>query len=366
MIKHFLQRFMMGISLAALAACGSAPYTPVATQAEPIDATAYVPKVDSFVVLLDTSGSMKNDNEGRPKIYSAEDFVASFNNAVPPLDFKAGMVTYGKGSTGTCIGYGVATTIYGLAPYNATNFGNALGAIECAASTTPIAAAIDTTTAMLVEEMGPTAVIIVSDFNWNDPAAVEAAVAGLKAQHGNNICLHTVKVGDDAVGAEIIASITDSAGCDSSARSGDLSSGAAMSSYVAGTLLERLDVPMQYEKHVVSALTLFDFNKAILKEEGKAELLNLAALIKSQGASVGDIDVIGHTDSVGSDVYNQRLSVRRAVAVRNYLVSVGVDSGLIDVIGMGEREPVASNETAEGRARNRRVEVHVGTTRAIK
>jgi OOP family OmpA-OmpF porin len=366
MVKHFLQRIMIGISLAALAACGSAPYTPVATQAEPIDVTAYAPKVDSFVVLLDTSGSMKNDDEGRPKIYSAEDFVASFNNAVPPLDFKAGMVTYGKGSTGTCIGYGVATTIYGLAPYNATNFGNALGAIECAASTTPIAAAIDSTAGMLVEEMGPIAVIIVSDFNWNDPAAVEVAVANLKAQHGNNVCLHTVKVGDDTVGAEIISSITDVAGCDSAVRSGDFSSGAAISNYVVRTLLAPLDIPLQYEKHVISALTLFDFNKTFLKEQGKAELLNLAALIRSQGASVGDIDVIGHTDSVGSDAYNQGLSVRRAAVVQNYLVRVGVDSGLIDVMGMGKRQPVASNETAEGRAKNRRVEVHVGTKRAVK
>lgn len=365
MIKHCLQRFMMGVFLAALAACGSAPYTPVATQVEPVDVTAYAPKVDSFIVLLDTSGSMKNDAEGRPKIYSAEDFVASFNSAVPPLDFKAGMVTYGKGSTGTCIGYGVATTIYGLAPYNAADFGGALGAIECAASTTPIAAAIDATTEMLVEEVGPIALIIVSDFNWNEPAAVEAAVAKLKAQHGNNVCLHTVKVGDDAVGAEIISSITDVSGCDSAARSGDFASGAAISNYVAQTLLERLELPLQYEKYVISALTLFDFNKTILKEQGKSELQNLAARINSKGASVKDIDVIGHTDSVGSDAYNQRLSVRRAAVVRNYLVRQGVDPRLIDVIGEGERQPVANNETAEGRARNRRVEVHVGTMREV-
>ena len=81
---------------------------------------------------------------------------------------------------------------------------------------------------------------------------------------------------------------------------------------------------------------------------------------------VKDIDIIGHTDSIGSDAYNMRLSERRAMAVRNFLVSEGVNSSIIGVSGMGERQPVASNDTDEGRALNRRVEVLVGTARPIK
>jgi OOP family OmpA-OmpF porin len=90
------------------------------------------------------------------------------------------------------------------------------------------------------------------------------------------------------------------------------------------------------------------------------ELHKLGAEIKGQGMLVGDIDVVGHTDSVGSDDYNQRLSVRRAMAVKQYLVSQGINGGIIDVIGMGERQPVATNDTAAGRAMNRRVDILIG------
>jgi adhesin transport system outer membrane protein len=117
-----------------------------------------------------------------------------------------------------------------------------------------------------------------------------------------------------------------------------------------------------YETHTISANMLFDFNSSTLQEEGKAELHKLDEQIKSQGMTVHDIDVVGHTDSVGTEAYNQTLSERRAHAVKNYMMSEGIDSSLIDVMGEGELEPVATNQTDEGRAQNRRVEIHVGTT----
>ena len=361
MFKNPLAGVLMAASIVLLAACSRTPYAPTSATTEPLNATMYAPKVESFVVLLDTSGSMKQDYDGRTKIHSAQDLVASFNTAVPPLDFQSGLVTFGKGSS-SCIGYGVATTIYGMASYQSADFADALGSIKCAASTTPIADALDTTTGLLDTETGPAAVIIVSDFKWKDPATVQNAVDALKAAHGSNVCLHTVKIGDDTSNDALIANIINSAGCDSAVNAGDIASAAAMSTYVADTLMG----PLQYEKHTVSATALFEFDKSILKEAGKAELHNLGEYIKSQGMSVGDIDVIGHTDSVGSAGYNQRLSVRRATAVRDYLVSEGIDSAIVDVSGMGEADPLASNETDAGRAQNRRVEIHVGTSRPSK
>ena len=363
MFRKPVQSLMIALSLAALAACGSSPYTPVATKGEPIDATVYTKKVNSFVVLLDTSGSMKTEDAGRARIYTAEDFVASFNSAVPPLDYEAGLVIFGKGSSSACTGYGVAKTLYGLEPYSSADFASALGSIKCAASTTPIADAIDSATGMLTEETGPIAVIIVSDFNWNDPAAVEASIAALKAAHPNNICLHTVKIGDDTAHDALISSLTTKGGCDSAVGAGDIATGAAMNTYVENTLLTALDKPLHYERHTVSAQALFDFDKSILKPQGKAELQNLGREIKSQGLKVGDIDVVGHTDNIGTDAYNQGLSERRAKAVRDYLVSEGVNPAIIDSMGMGERDPVASNDTEAGRAMNRRVDVMVGTSR---
>jgi len=115
-----------------------------------------------------------------------------------------------------------------------------------------------------------------------------------------------------------------------------------------------------YEKVTISATALFDFNKATLKPEGKTAIRELADKIKTKGAQVVDIDVIGHTDSVGPEEYNQQLSIRRATSVKDFMVSEGIDAGIIDVSGQGELNPVASNSTAEGRALNRRVEIQIG------
>jgi OOP family OmpA-OmpF porin len=115
-----------------------------------------------------------------------------------------------------------------------------------------------------------------------------------------------------------------------------------------------------YEKMTVSAEALFDHDKSALKPEGKEALQELGDSIKARGARVVDIDVIGHTDSDGTEEYNQALSERRARSVADYLISEGVDPSIIDVSGQGELNPVASNATREGRALNRRVDVHVG------
>ena len=71
------------------------------------------------------------------------------------------------------------------------------------------------------------------------------------------------------------------------------------------------------------------------------------------------VDVYGHTDSTGSDAYNQTLSERRAVAVADYLVSRGVEGARLETLGYGETQPIASNDTVEGRAQNRRVEIKI-------
>lgn len=71
------------------------------------------------------------------------------------------------------------------------------------------------------------------------------------------------------------------------------------------------------------------------------------------------VDVYGHTDSTGSDAYNQTLSERRAVAVADYLVSRGVEPARLETLGYGETQPIASNDTVEGRAQNRRVEIKI-------
>jgi OOP family OmpA-OmpF porin len=120
--------------------------------------------------------------------------------------------------------------------------------------------------------------------------------------------------------------------------------------------------PPAATKVTYAADAFFDFDKAVLKPEGKAKLDDLVGKVK--GINLEVIIAVGHTDSVGTDTYNQKLSVRRAEAVKAYLVSKGIEKNRVYTEGKGEKQPVADNKTAEGRAKNRRVEIEVVGTRA--
>ena len=117
-------------------------------------------------------------------------------------------------------------------------------------------------------------------------------------------------------------------------------------------------------KVTYAADAFFDFDKSVIKPEGKAKLDDLVGKIKDINLEV--IIAVGHTDSVGSDSYNQKLSVRRSEAVKAYLVSKGIEKNRVYTEGKGEKQPVADNKTAEGRAKNRRVEIEVVGTSATK
>jgi OmpA-OmpF porin, OOP family len=122
--------------------------------------------------------------------------------------------------------------------------------------------------------------------------------------------------------------------------------------------------PPAATKVTYAADAFFDFNKSVIKPEGKAKLDDLVGKIKDINLEV--IIAVGHTDSVGSDAYNQKLSIRRSEAVKAYLVSKGIEKNRVYTEGKGEKQPVADNKTAEGRAKNRRVEIEVVGTRANK
>lgn len=115
-------------------------------------------------------------------------------------------------------------------------------------------------------------------------------------------------------------------------------------------------------KITLQADTLYDFDKATLKPEGKATLDKIARDLGKIKLEV--IIAVGNTDSVGTDAYNMALGQRRAQSVKAYLVSKGVDGSRIYTESKGKSNPVASNATAEGRAKNRRTDIEVVGTAA--
>lgn len=122
--------------------------------------------------------------------------------------------------------------------------------------------------------------------------------------------------------------------------------------------------PVAATKVTYAADAFFDFDKATLKPEAKSKLDDLAS--KIAGLNLEVVIAVGHTDSVGSDAYNQKLSLRRSEAVKAYLESKGIEKNRIYTEGKGEKQPVADNKTADGRAKNRRTEIEVVGTRTKK
>lgn len=126
----------------------------------------------------------------------------------------------------------------------------------------------------------------------------------------------------------------------------------------APTMAARAPIEPNAVKVTLAGETLFDFDKSVIKPTGKAMLDALIAKMNTE-LKVEVIIVVGHTDSVGTDAYNQKLGMRRANAVKAYFISKGIEANRVYAESKGEKQPVADNKTAQGRAKNRRVEIEV-------
>jgi outer membrane protein OmpA-like peptidoglycan-associated protein len=129
---------------------------------------------------------------------------------------------------------------------------------------------------------------------------------------------------------------------------------AALEDELPGATVERVGEGIQV---TFDSGILFDFDSYALRAPARENLSNLAASLNRYADS--DVLIVGHTDSRGDDAYNQRLSENRSGAARDFLVQQGVDATRVRAVGMGESEPVETNDTDEGRQANRRVEVAI-------
>jgi OmpA-OmpF porin, OOP family len=346
-------------SAALLIGCASTTYNPTPFTPANMDASAYNPKVDAFVVVMDASSSMNYSDEGRKKFHSAKDVVSHMNQTIPELNYKSALVGFGSNS---CLNWESNRVVSGPATHRTADFSNGLNMLECAGGVSPMEDGVYAG-GSTVQGSGQIALILVSDFLNINTDAVVAKVDALEAEYGDRLCIHSITVGG-AEASELTAALADVNGCGSSVNAASLASSAAMAGFVSDVLLEPAPAApvVNYEKSTISASALFDYDSSVLKEEGKVAMSDLKKSIKARDSSVVNIDIIGHTDNTGSEEYNMDLSIRRAESVREYMVSKGVDASKINVYGEGETNPVASNETREGRAENRRVDIQVGIT----
>lgn len=136
---------------------------------------------------------------------------------------------------------------------------------------------------------------------------------------------------------------------------------AEMKAKVDGAQVERVGEGI---KITFASGILFKTNSAELQPDAKKSVQELAQILKDDPET--NILIEGHTDSDGTDAYNQKLSERRAQAVASYAASIGVSTSRFQTVGYGESQPVASNDTAAGKQANRRVEIAVMANEKMK
>jgi len=355
------------------------------------------------MVILDKSSSMSEKYNGQKRLTIAKDFLNAMNQTLPEMKFNCALRTFGIS------GFGKPTALfYGLTEYSSKGFQGALDAAQRAIGRSPLGTAITAAAGDLKKSEGQIAVIIVSDGEEMDATPITAAKK-MKAKFGDRLCIYTVLVGDDPAGETLMKQVAAAGGCGFSLRADKFKDSGDMGDFVKNVFLAEIAKPVldsdgdgvpddldrcpdtpkdvKVDAHgcpldsdgdgvpdyldkcpntpkgatvnkngcwVYAAVVMFDFDSYKIKS-GAFTMLNEGALILKKNPEVR-IEIQGHTDNVGSAVYNMKLSESRAKAVVEYLIKKGIDPRRISAKGYGLTQPIAGNDTEEGRAKNRRVE----------
>ena len=334
----FLEELMKRISL-LIAAVLMLAFAATAMAAP----TGMQPKVSTFDFLVDDSGSMmmKHKELKTLKFDLAKQILDRVNQRIPELGYS-GSVHY----------FAPDKEVLSQRVYSRGEFAPAFDAMksryEVFGYTTPMGDGIQHWSNTLYSGLAqPTAVIIVSDGENNrgmDPLA--AAQSALSANPG--LCFHVISMADTEEGQQVLDSITAlKPGCSVSVKAADmLSSDAVVDQFVQDVF---------YGGRLVLRSVQFAFDSSALTHDSAAVLDELASILRQSNARY--VEIGGHTCSIGSEVYNQGLSERRANAVKSYLVKKGIPADVITARGYGEDMPKFDNSTDEGRRLNRRAEI---------
>lgn len=338
----------------------------------PFSANEYESSIDNFVMVLDASSSMDKPYMGNKKFDMATQIVSRINQTLPELGQNSALRSFGHSPA---VSDKNTVLFYGMEEYSTYALGENLKKITEAGGTSPMHRAL---TASGQEELKPvsgnTAVIIISDgqpeASLESPITLKAAQA-LKDQLGSGLCYYPILVGDDEKGVALMDDIVRISNCGFVSNADDLLTDAGMASFVEDIFLTQkppapvapapapAPAPLKgtnAEGIWVVDEAYFDFDKSVVKPEAFDYLDQIAEVLKTHPQIT--VKVQGHTDNVGSKAYNDALSMRRAQAVKTYLVSKGVQKERLSIEGFGFSKPVAPNDTAQGRALNRRVELH--------
>jgi OmpA-OmpF porin, OOP family len=371
-MKFFSARFILPL-IAAMFLFGCAAKQPVqpipAFTPTRFDANEWVSSVDNFLIILDASSSMDDTYAGNKKFAVATEIVKRLGYTLPELGQNAGLRSFGHDPK---VSSENTVLFYGMERYTQKGLAEKLVLISSAGGTSTMHEALTAAGQDLVNYSGKTAVVIISDAQpeWGlaSPVTLNAAQE-LKDQKGADICFYPVFVGDDEKGMVLMEDIARIGQCGFSSTADKLLTGDGMGMFVQDAFLTSKPVaaaPAPKEEpapieglDAKGAWTVdeayFDFDKATVKPEAFYFLDKIVSVLKSRPEL--DVNIHGHTDNVGTKAYNDVLSLKRANAVKTYLMNRGIDENRLFCQGFGFSDPAASNTTDQGRALNRRVEL---------
>ena len=328
----------------------------------------YVSSQDNFLIILDASSSMNDMYKGNKKFVTARELVKRLSQTLPELDQNAGLRSFGHNPQ---VSDKLTVLFYGMEKYTQKGLNEKLGLVSNAGGTSPMHTALTAAGDDLKTFSGKTAVVIISDgqeaMGLKSPITLNAAQA-LKDQMGADLCFYPIFVGDDEKGMILMEEIARIGKCGFVTKADKLMTGAGMGQFVQDVFLTKKPMvkapapapqvvapPVVAEVWVVDE-AYFDFDKIIIKPAGFEFLDKVVDIWKSRPELF--IKIQGHTDNIGTRMYNDVLSLRRAEAVKAYLIDKGIDKKYLSCEGFAFSKPVASNKTAKGRALNRRVELY--------
>ena len=350
----------------------------------------FVQKADNFFVINDSSSSMTEEYDGigypaqpDPTKFSVEkEILNRINQTIPDLKLTSSIRSFGFGS---CLDMGFTKLNQAPTSYSKSTFGSGIDALTCASGGSPIGSGIDGTSKDLSATTGNISVLILSDGHDLDSDGVKE-LQSLKQVYGDRLCVYSVWVGnnEEKSGITLLNQLSNIAGCGYGVTADRISSPENMANFVKSIFLKTgtpvvadcstLDgdkdgvndcndlcpttlpgVPVSIKGCWIVDVK-FDFDKSVIKPQYFGNLDDVVKKIIEHPEM--NMQVQGHTDNVGSFKYNQKLSERRADAVKKYLTN-GSHNPHITSRGFSFSQPIDTNETEAGRANNRRVQLEV-------
>ncbi len=348
----------------------------------------YVQKVDNFMVIIDGSGSMSG-----AELRSAKDTASRMSQTIPDLKLKAGLRRFGLGDYGNT---SPTALLYGVTSYTKEGFEGGLRKLRHGNGGSPLGMAIDAASEDLKSVQGNIALIVITDGQEMKNTPVNAAIK-MKSAYSDRLCIYTVLVGNDPEGTVVLDRVAMAGKCGFATHASDLASPSDMADFVGKVFMARVvkpeppkpeppkpvvvppkpkdsdgdgvyddkdkcpETPMGTSVNADGCWVIknveFDTDKWDIRPLFEAVLDQVASVMKKNPWL--KVEVQGHTDIRASAEHNQRLSERRAESVKDYLVAKGISSDRLSTVGFGFNRPIASNNTEDGMARNRRSEIMI-------